>query len=598
MEHIESKRILPLRLSTPLGARGHLARGKRRLHENPIFPIFTLPSDELGNKAVEKGYNKQATHRICVGVTWIDIKPIPTRTYISISRVLHSIAKALSQHFKIEHLKLHEDTEQERRSALVNLFRVSNIIFTSISSDTYIETFRIREELALDIPIALLILGNLPVGGTALRDIMPFLRKNDSIVVSSKADKEVFGRIIEKCNISLFYLPFGIDCRIFRPHSQANNRIARLSMGVSLSAPLLLYTGRIHPEKNLHALLWIMEEVAKEHEDAILCIAGPIENDRSLAHHFDIPTDSYYDYIRKEIANRNLAHHILLLGSQPSDSLSALYSTADVFINCTIAATENFGYSQVESMACGTPVVCSHIGGLKDTVLEGETGFFMDTIATNHGIKLDWKKGADAVLKLLEDGNLREEMSRKSVEHATNNFGMEKFSKNLSEMVEIILRRKDLSEDQNLGEIVPTNWAKRLWEHTENPVEFDECAEFSVHKPKLPTSDYKYLIEPYVTYVADNITLYTNSIPYFVTPIRLIKQRLILKAMDPLFPASYRIQPWELSILNEINGQNSIEQIASKESIRQSRISYKNVISLIQKLLIEGIICLRSMQTR
>jgi glycosyltransferase involved in cell wall biosynthesis len=53
--------------------------------------------------------------------------------------------------------------------------------------------------------------------------------------------------------------------------------------------------------------------------------------------------------------------------------LKYYYSAADVFV--TAPWYEPFGITPVEAMACGTPVIASNVGGLKFTVLDGETGF-------------------------------------------------------------------------------------------------------------------------------------------------------------------------------------------------------------------------------
>jgi D-inositol-3-phosphate glycosyltransferase len=57
------------------------------------------------------------------------------------------------------------------------------------------------------------------------------------------------------------------------------------------------------------------------------------------------------------------------------DELPAWYSAADV---CVVPSYyESFGLVAVESMACGTPVIASRVGGLSSTVSDGETGYLI-----------------------------------------------------------------------------------------------------------------------------------------------------------------------------------------------------------------------------
>ena len=94
------------------------------------------------------------------------------------------------------------------------------------------------------------------------------------------------------------------------------------------------------------------------------------------------------------------------------EQLARLYTAADLLVTCTTHHDENFGYAQVEAMACGTPVVGSRWGGLKDTIIDGVTGFGFNALFTANGIRVDWRKGAYLVLELLQDHKLLGELSQ------------------------------------------------------------------------------------------------------------------------------------------------------------------------------------------
>jgi len=65
-----------------------------------------------------------------------------------------------------------------------------------------------------------------------------------------------------------------------------------------------------------------------------------------------------------------------LLGSVSDSELWKLYAEAKGFI--ALAKEEDFGMTPVESMAAGTPVIAFYGGGFKETVVEGETGIFVE----------------------------------------------------------------------------------------------------------------------------------------------------------------------------------------------------------------------------
>ncbi|HOX96530.1 MAG TPA: glycosyltransferase [Candidatus Woesebacteria bacterium] len=65
-----------------------------------------------------------------------------------------------------------------------------------------------------------------------------------------------------------------------------------------------------------------------------------------------------------------------LLGAVDDDRLKQLYARAKGFI--ALAKEEDFGITPVEAMASGTPVIAFKGGGFKETVVDGETGVFVE----------------------------------------------------------------------------------------------------------------------------------------------------------------------------------------------------------------------------
>jgi glycosyltransferase involved in cell wall biosynthesis len=71
---------------------------------------------------------------------------------------------------------------------------------------------------------------------------------------------------------------------------------------------------------------------------------------------------------------------------------------------------EGFGRVSLEAQACGCPVVCNAIGGLPETLIEGETGYVV-----NH---MTHKNLATTIIDLLLDTNRLQSMSIKAAEYA------------------------------------------------------------------------------------------------------------------------------------------------------------------------------------
>lgn len=110
-------------------------------------------------------------------------------------------------------------------------------------------------------------------------------------------------------------------------------------------------------------------------------------------------------------AEEGVLEWVTFTGRRGRETLRYYYSAADVFV--TTPWYEPFGITPVESMACGTPVIGSAVGGIKHTVLDNETGFLVPPndpkalaaklAALLYNRKLRTLLGADARLHVQEN---------------------------------------------------------------------------------------------------------------------------------------------------------------------------------------------------
>jgi phosphatidylinositol alpha-1,6-mannosyltransferase len=106
-----------------------------------------------------------------------------------------------------------------------------------------------------------------------------------------------------------------------------------------------------------------------------------------------------------------LAANFVFLGDVDERVLPAVYNCADVFVLPSIQ--EGQGIALLEAQASAKPVVAFDVGGVREAVLNKETGLLM---------KPDSNALADAVVKLLADWALREKMGRRGREFVSANF--------------------------------------------------------------------------------------------------------------------------------------------------------------------------------
>jgi glycosyltransferase involved in cell wall biosynthesis len=76
------------------------------------------------------------------------------------------------------------------------------------------------------------------------------------------------------------------------------------------------------------------------------------------------------------VSKHALTNRLRFLGSLPHGDLVARYQSASLVVNPSFS--ESFGISIVEGMASAVPVIGTRIGGMQETIVDGETGLLVD----------------------------------------------------------------------------------------------------------------------------------------------------------------------------------------------------------------------------
>lgn len=161
---------------------------------------------------------------------------------------------------------------------------------------------------------------------------------------------ELFGLAPERT----YAVPMGVDLGLFRPHASIE---ARAMLGIGRGERVLLSVGRIEPFKGTDVLV---RAVALLRERVRMLVVGGRKSEPGVA------------WLR-DVAGANGVSNLLdWRAAVPQRDLPAYYAAADI---CVVPSLhEMFGLVALEAMACGTPVVASDAGGLRELVRHSETG--------------------------------------------------------------------------------------------------------------------------------------------------------------------------------------------------------------------------------
>ncbi len=219
------------------------------------------------------------------------------------------------------------------------------------------------------------------------------LRACDRVIAVSKEDRkdivECYG--IEEKRIAV--IPNGIDIAQYRRCEQPS-----LLKQYGVKKPYILFLGRLSRQKGVFDLL---EAASKLPKGVTLVMVTGKPDEEGVEQEFAQKVE--------EAKKKNVVWVNKMLTEEET---IAFYSSAQVFVSPSIY--EPFGIMNLEAMACSRPVVSTKVGGIKDVVIDGATGFLVRAG--------DSDELAEKTNLLLSDRKLAETMGRKGRERVEAEF--------------------------------------------------------------------------------------------------------------------------------------------------------------------------------
>jgi len=180
---------------------------------------------------------------------------------------------------------------------------------------------------------------------------------------------------------------FADACTAFRALPNGAPPVSSDRTSAGREPGLVLFVGRITPEKGIHNLLQAWPGVVAACPDARLEIIGSegmtprqmivdLSSDpevRDLAR-FYRGGDGYaigYESALKDMIPEEVRHTVSFVGAKPYPKVISRYEAATCLVNPSLS--ESFGMSLIEAITHGTPVVASRVGGMTE-IVEGTGG--------------------------------------------------------------------------------------------------------------------------------------------------------------------------------------------------------------------------------
>lgn len=247
------------------------------------------------------------------------------------------------------------------------------------------------------------------------------VREADALVALCLQDREDLANLYDADRGKIFTIPNGFNPDEFYP---IDKPLARVVLGLDATEPVILQLGRLVPRKGVDNVVRALGHLRRTYGmTARLLIVGG-ESDLP-----DPDLTPEIGRLQQLAQEEGVSDLVTFTGSRQRQTLRYYYSAADVFV--TTPWYEPFGITPLEAMACGTPVVGSAVGGIKQTVLDGETGFL---IPPNDPPALAAKLAA-----LLYSKKLRAVMSEEAIRHVHENYTWPEVAQQTANLYELVL---------------------------------------------------------------------------------------------------------------------------------------------------------------
>ena len=221
-------------------------------------------------------------------------------------------------------------------------------------------------------------------------------KDNDNLTYLTKFTYQKISEAIDSDQLTKFeQLTPGIDIEMFNPAIKENQKTLDLKNRLKLTNKLVVTcVSRLMPRKGQDTLIEIWPQVIKEIPNAHLLIVGG---------------GNYKQYLHKLMFDKDVYKSVTITGSVNWTDLPNYYAVADLF--AMPVRTRNLGFDveglgivYLEASATGLAVIAGNSGGAPDAVIEGVTGYVMDSSLKN--------ELAEKIIYLLKNPEIRARLGK------------------------------------------------------------------------------------------------------------------------------------------------------------------------------------------
>lgn len=250
----------------------------------------------------------------------------------------------------------------------------------------------------------------------------------DAVIAVSEETKEDVLKYFDVNDGKVQVIYNGIDLTEYQATKEDS---ALKKYGVNTAKPFVLFVGRITRQKGIIHLVNAIKYI-DANTQIVLCAGAPDTEEIAKEMEESVAT-----------AKQDRDNIIWIAEMLPKEEVIQLYSYASVF--CCPSIYEPFGIINIEAMACETAVVASAVGGIKEVVVDGETGILVpleqQKAAPFEPVNADQfsRDLAQGINKVIADEKLRNSMAKKGRKRVEETFDWKAIAQQTKDLYKSLL---------------------------------------------------------------------------------------------------------------------------------------------------------------
>jgi len=259
-----------------------------------------------------------------------------------------------------------------------------------------------------------------------LMDRLTLWIKDGIITVSEEVKRNYLEKVSKARPDKLRVIYNGVDPQFFKKLDSSDELMS--SLKIKKGSPVIGIAARLAPEKDHMTFLEAASIVSRVCPQARFLIVGKGPEEMN---------------IRAQIESRNLQDKVMLLGYRRD--IPEILNLLDIFVLPSIR--EGFSLAILEAMAVGKPVIATDVGGNREAVVNGVTGFIVP--------KRDPSSLALQILTLIRNPEIAAEMGEKGRKRVLERFTIEATVAEITKFYLELLEKKGISVNRTKIPIIP-----------------------------------------------------------------------------------------------------------------------------------------------